>query len=68
MCSKYDYIYLAGDFKAQTADLADYTTDDDFFRRHFDLDEELSSFYNQKSVLERLGIQVHRNSMDSKKK
>ena len=30
MCSKYDYIYLAGDFNAQIANLSDYTTADDF--------------------------------------
>ena len=67
MCSKYDYIYLAGDFNAQIANLSDYTTADDFLGKHFDLDEELSPFYNQKSALEQLGIQVHRNSMDKKK-
>ena len=49
MSSNFDYIYLAGDYNAQTADLADYTTGDDFLSRLFDFDDELSSFNNQKS-------------------
>ena len=67
MCSKFDLVYLAGDFSAQTADLADFTIADDFLDRHFDLDDDLTSFYNQKAILERLGIQVHRKSMDTKR-
>ena len=52
MSSKYDYVYLAGDFNAQTANLTDYTTEDEFLSKHFDFDDELSSFYNHKSSLE----------------
>ena len=44
MSSKYDYVYLAGDFNAQTANLTDYTTEDEFLSKHFDFDDELSSF------------------------
>ena len=67
MSSKYDYVYLAGDFNAQTANLTDYTTEDEFLSKHFDFDDELSSFYNHKSSLEKLGIEVNRKSMDKKK-
>ena len=50
-----------------TANLADYTTDDDFLSKHFDFDDELSSFYHQKAALEKLGIEVNRKSMDNKR-
>ena len=60
---------FSGEFNAQTADLADFTIADDFLDRHFDLDldDDMTSFYNQKSILERLGIQVHRKLKDTKK-
>ena len=47
--------------------LAYYTTADEFFSRHFDFDEELTSFYNKKSALEKLGIEVDRKSLDNKR-
>ena len=67
MSCNFDYIYLAGDWNAQTANLADYTTGDDFLSKHFDFDDELSSFYHQKAALEKLGIEVNRKSMDNKR-
>ena len=57
MCSKFDYVYLAGGINAQTSDLPDYTSADDF----------LSRFYDQKSALENIGIQIDRVSSDKKK-
>ena len=67
MCSKFDYVYISGDINAQTGDLADYTHVDDFLCRHFDFDDQTKQFYDQKSALENLGIQIHRKSSDKKK-
>ena len=67
MSCNFDYIYLAGDWNAQTANLADYTTGGDFLSKHFDFDDELSSFYHKKAALEKLGIEVNRKSMDNKR-
>ena len=67
--SNFYYIYFAGDFNAQTADLAvyTYTTSEDFLSIHFDFDNELSSFYHQKAALEKLGIEENSKSMDAKR-
>ena len=67
MSCNFNYIYLAGDWNAQTANLADYTTGDDFLSKHFDFDDELSSFYHQKAAHEKLGNEVNRKSMDNKR-
>lgn len=67
MCSRFDYIYLAGDINAQTADLADYTSTEGFLCRYFDFDKETKEFYDQKSVLEYIGIQSDRVSTDKRK-
>ena len=34
-CSERDYVYLCGDINAQTGELSDYTTDDEFLNRFF---------------------------------
>ena len=40
MRSKSEYVYLAGDINAQTYDLPDYTSADDFLSRYFDFEDE----------------------------
>ena len=37
ICSHFEYIYIAGDMNAQIAEMTDFTTDDEFFDRCFDL-------------------------------
>lgn len=44
MCSKYNEIYILGDWNAQTSNLADYTDNDEFFSNLFDLDAETDTF------------------------
>ena len=44
--------------------MCDYTSVDEFLARHFDFDDETMLFYNQKSTLENMGIQLDRTSMD----
>ena len=60
-------MFLYPDFNAQTGELADYTEQDDFLCRHFELDEETRQFYDQKSALQNIGVQTYRKSMDKKK-
>ena len=60
LCGQYDYIITMGDFNAQTGELVDYTSDDSFFTVFFDLDQDTVEFYNQKSVLERLRVNLQR--------
>ena len=64
VCSSYDFVYICGDINARTAEMCDYTSVDEFLARHFDFDDETMLFYNQKSTLETMGIQLHRTSMD----
>ena len=40
-CSEHDYVYLWRDINAQTGELSDYTTDDEFLNRFFYFDEEM---------------------------
>ena len=66
-CSTGQYVYILGDFNAQTSDLIDYTTSDTFLSDFFHFDQETVEFYDQKSALESLGIQTNRVSRDKKK-
>ena len=67
VCSKYHYVFISGDMNAQTANMTEFTSPDDFLGRHFGFDDNLIQFYDQKAVLEKMGIQVQRKSMDKKK-
>ena len=64
VCSNYDFVYICWDINARTAEMCDYTSVDEFLARHFDFDDETMLFYNQKSTLETMGIQLHRTSVD----
>ena len=67
LCSQHDYLFMLGDFNAQTSTLEDFTTPDMFLSDYFNFDQETINFYDQKCELERLGINVKRNSMHRKK-
>lgn len=47
--------------------MTEFTSSDDFLGRVFGFDDNLMQFYDQKSILEKIGIQVQRKSMDKKK-
>ena len=66
ICRKYHYVFISGDMNAQTANLTEFTSPGDFLGRHFQFDDNLIQFYDQKSVLDK-NIQVQRKSMDKKK-
>ena len=65
--SNYEYIYLLGDFNAQTSTMDDYTTADSFLSEFFNFDQDTIEYMDQKCVLEKFGIQIKRVSKDSKK-
>ena len=67
VCSKSDYVYLTGDFNAQTANMKDYTCLDRSFDKFLDLDQDTISFFDEKSFLVQNNIQVERFSVDKKK-
>ena len=67
VCSLSQYVYILGDFNAQTGHLNDYTTPDTFLSDYFHFDDETVEYSDQKSALERLGIQINRVSRDKKK-
>ena len=64
VCSSYGIVYICGDINARTAEMCDYTSVDEIVARHFDFDDETMLFYNEKSSLGTVGIQLHRNPMD----
>ena len=59
-CCNFDYLYMLGDFNAQT--VSDYTTANSFLSEFFDFDQDPIDFYNQKCVLENFGIQLQKNN------
>ena len=67
VCSQYDYIFVMGDFNAQTGDLEDFTSADTFLSEFFHFDPQTVDYYDQKCALERYGVQVTRTTQDKKK-
>ena len=65
--SNFDYIYLLGDFNAQTATMPDYTVLDPFLSEFFSFDADTIEHMDQKCVLEKLDFQINRSSKDPKK-
>lgn len=66
-CSKYDYVYLTGDFNAQTANMRDFTCADRSLDKYLDLDQDTVNFFDQVSFLENNNISTDRVSLDKKK-
>ncbi len=67
MNSCYENVLLVGDMNAQTANLVDYTENDDFLDKYFDLDRDTLEFFDQKNAMLKEGIPLSRNSQDKKK-
>ena len=65
--SNFDYIYLLGDFNAQTATMPDYTVLDPFLSEFFNFDAGTIEHMDQKCVLEKYNLQINRSSKDPKK-
>ena len=66
-CSSFEHVYICGDMNAQTADLSDYTENDDFLTDFFNLDNETLTFFDQKAQMENCNIPLRRVSQDKKK-
>ncbi|MCG8034442.1 MAG: reverse transcriptase family protein [Candidatus Thiodiazotropha taylori] len=65
--SNYDYMYLLGDYNAQTANMVDYTVLDPFLSEFFNFDQATMEHMDQKGVFEKYGLQISRASKDAKK-
>ena len=66
MSSKYNLMYLTGDWNSQTSGLLDYSESDDFISDLFDLDVETASLFDQKSNMQSEGIPLSRQNIDRK--
>ncbi|XP_053405613.1 uncharacterized protein LOC128558990 [Mercenaria mercenaria] len=66
ICSEYEHVYISGDFNAQTAEMQDYTKNDDFLSDFFHFDNDTISFFDQRSKMENSGISLERKSHDKK--
>ena len=66
MCSKYEYLYLCGDFNAQVGELSDVMSCDNvLFQNAYD--DELNRYIDQEQNFEANGISLSRKSIDKKK-
>ena len=66
-CSNNDYVYLMGDLNAQTANLNDYTSNDESLDKYLDLDSDTIECFDQESFFKNNGITMNRTSQDIKK-
>ena len=65
--SKYDCLFLCGDFIAQTSNLQDFVWVDDYFSELFDFEYETGFSLNDECILKQKAIQINRNLADNKK-
>ena len=64
LCSKFEYVFITGDFNAQTANMRDFTCADISLDKHLDLDQETLDYFDQEAYLLNNNIQVNRVSKD----
>ena len=48
-CSEYEYVFLTGDFNAQTANLRDFTCSDTLLDKYLNLDNETLEYFDQEA-------------------
>ena len=65
-CSTYEYVYITGDFNAQTARIRDFTCTDASLDKYLDLDQQTIDYFDQESFLLTNNILVDRASQDNK--
>ena len=66
MASRFDLLYMCGDFNGQTVELDDLSYNDDFLNDMFDISGDAGNFMNQKRLLESSNIPLYRKSKDRK--
>ena len=57
LCSQFEYVFITGDFNAQTANMRDFTGADISLDKHIDLDQENLDFFDQEAYLLNNNIQ-----------
>lgn len=66
MTSRYNLVYMFGDFNSQVAELEDFTSSDDFLNSIFDIDINVVNYINQKQLLQYNNVPLFRKSEDKK--
>ena len=66
LCSEFEYIFITGDFNAQTANMRDCSCADILLDKHLDLDQETLDYFDHEAYLLNNNIQVNRVSKDRK--
>lgn len=67
VCSKFDCVYVTGDFNAQTANMEDFTCSDRSLDKFLDLDQQTIDYFDQETHLLNNNSLVNRISQDKKK-
>ena len=65
-CSESEYVFLTGDFNAQTANMRDFTCSDALFDKYLDLDQDTVDYFDQEAFLLNNNISIDRVSKDTK--
>ena len=65
-CNESDYVFLTGDFNAQTANMRDFTCSDALLDKYLDFDEDTISYIDQEAFLINNTIRTLRVSKDRK--
>ena len=63
MASRFDLLYMCGEFNGQTAELDDLSYNDDFLNDMFDISGDAGNFLNQKRLLESSNIPIYIESL-----
>ena len=63
-CSTHKYVIITGDFNARTAEMKDYTENDDFLSELSDFDPETVKFFSHINKLEKYDVLRDRQSRD----
>ena len=63
-CSTHKYVIITRDFNARTAEMKDYTENDDFLSELFDFDPETVEFFSHINKLEKYDVLRDRQSGD----
>ena len=65
-CSESEYVFLTGDFNAQTSNMRYFTCFDALLDKYLDLDQDTIDYFDQETFLLNHNISINRGSKDTK--
>ena len=65
-CSESEYVFLTGDFNAQTSNMRYFTCSDALLDKYLDLDQDTIDYFDQETFLLNHNISINRGSKDTK--